>query len=98
MKYHEDIYEDDTFYISPKFSYQVFITRKYIKKLKWLLYYFVFCFSILKSKEQATYEILFEDMKKEKKKNCMKNSLIKVINICKSTKRTYGTVQQSYSE
>ncbi|ORY36244.1 hypothetical protein LY90DRAFT_625332 [Neocallimastix californiae] len=31
MKYIVDIFADDTFYIVPKFSYQVFITRIYIK-------------------------------------------------------------------
>jgi len=33
MKYNEDIFTDDTFYISPKFSYQVFNTKTYITKL-----------------------------------------------------------------
>ena len=30
MKYNEDIFVDGTFYITPKFCYQVFITQIYI--------------------------------------------------------------------
>ena len=33
MKYNEDIFARGTFYIEPKFSYKVFITRIYIKNL-----------------------------------------------------------------
>ena len=33
MKYNDDIFVNDTFYIAPKFSYQVFITKTYIKDL-----------------------------------------------------------------
>ncbi|KAG4098847.1 hypothetical protein H8356DRAFT_1358881 [Neocallimastix lanati (nom. inval.)] len=33
MKYNENKFTDGTFYITPKFSYQVFITRTYIKDL-----------------------------------------------------------------
>ena len=53
MKYSEIyIYGDDTFYIAPKFSYQVFITRTYIKDLNGFY---------------TTYEILFKEIKKKKK-------------------------------
>ncbi|KAG4101631.1 hypothetical protein H8356DRAFT_1331883 [Neocallimastix lanati (nom. inval.)] len=31
MKYNEDIFADGTYYISPKFSYQVFITKTYFE-------------------------------------------------------------------
>jgi len=33
-QYNEDIFADGTFYIEPKFSYQVFITRTYAGKNK----------------------------------------------------------------
>ncbi|KAL6596799.1 hypothetical protein U3516DRAFT_764818 [Neocallimastix sp. 'constans'] len=46
MEYNNDIFVDGTFYIAPKFSYQLFITRTYAKeldnklnKLKHLPYY-----------------------------------------------------------
>ncbi|KAL6618555.1 hypothetical protein U3516DRAFT_746842 [Neocallimastix sp. 'constans'] len=32
-EYNDDIFVDDTFFIAPKFSYQIFITRTYAKKL-----------------------------------------------------------------
>ena len=49
MKYNDDIFVNDTFYIAPKFSYQVFITRIYIKNLN---SFYTTSFSILKIKEQ----------------------------------------------
>jgi len=53
MKYNENKVTDGTFYITPKFSYQVFITRTYIKDLNGFY---------------TTYEILFKEIKKKKKK------------------------------
>ncbi|KAG4107114.1 hypothetical protein H8356DRAFT_1359643 [Neocallimastix lanati (nom. inval.)] len=44
---------DDTFKISPKCGYQVFITRTYVKELN---SFYTTSFSILKNKEQRTYE------------------------------------------
>ena len=50
MKYSEIyIYGDDTFYIAPKFSYQVFITRVYVKDLHYL---YTNSFQILKKKKR----------------------------------------------
>jgi len=37
--WNEDIFEDCTFYIQPKVSYQIFITRTYIKDLNTLYAY-----------------------------------------------------------
>jgi len=61
MKYNKDIFTDSTFYIAPKFNYQVFITRIYIKDLN---SFYTTSFSILKNKEQTIYEMLFEEKKK----------------------------------
>ncbi|KAG4092096.1 hypothetical protein H8356DRAFT_1357686 [Neocallimastix lanati (nom. inval.)] len=33
MEYNDDIFVDGTFFIAPKFSYQIFITRTYAKEL-----------------------------------------------------------------
>ena len=57
---YKDIFADETFYIAPKVSYQVFITRTYVKKLN---SFYTISFSILKNKEQATYEVLLEKIK-----------------------------------
>ena len=57
----EDIFSDGTFYIAPKFSYQVFITRTYIKKIN---SFYTTSISILKDKKQFTYETLFKEIKK----------------------------------
>ncbi|KAG4095349.1 hypothetical protein H8356DRAFT_1323447 [Neocallimastix lanati (nom. inval.)] len=46
MKFIEDKFVDGTFYIAPKFGYQVFIIRTYIKV----------------QKKQAIYEMLFEEV------------------------------------
>jgi len=59
-EYNDDIFVDGTFYIAPKFGYQVFITRTYVKELN----SFYTTFSILKNKEQEAYKILFEKLKK----------------------------------
>ena len=57
----DDIFADGTFYIAPDFSYQVFITRTYVKALN---IFYTTSFSILKNKKQSTYEKLFEEIKK----------------------------------
>jgi len=44
------------FFIAPKFSYQIFITRTYAKELD---SFYNTSFAILKNKEQETYKILF---------------------------------------
>ncbi|KAG4101852.1 hypothetical protein H8356DRAFT_1421446 [Neocallimastix lanati (nom. inval.)] len=59
------IFADGTFYIAPIFSYQVFITRTYVTELN--CFYTTSC-SILKNKKQTTYEILFEEIKKNSSK------------------------------
>ena len=59
---HNDIFADGTLLLVPKFSYQNFITRTYIKKLN---YFYTTSFSILKNKEKITYEILLEEIKKK---------------------------------
>jgi len=51
-KNNENIFADDTFYIIPKFSFQMFITRTYIKDLN---SFYTTYFSIFKNKEQTTY-------------------------------------------
>lgn len=60
-KYNNDIFIDGTFYIGPSFSYQVFITRTYIKEIN--SFYITFI-SILRDKKQATYELMFNKIKK----------------------------------
>jgi len=58
---YEDIFADGTFYIAPKISYQVFITRTYVEELN---SFYTTSFSIIKNKEQINYEILLEELKK----------------------------------
>ena len=58
------------FFIAPKFSYQIFITRTYAKELDSLYTTF---FAILKNKEQEIYKILFEKLKKKKNTNTCNN-------------------------
>ncbi|ORY55979.1 hypothetical protein LY90DRAFT_506886 [Neocallimastix californiae] len=60
-EYNDDIFVDGTFFIAPKFSYQIIITRTYIKELD---SFYTTSFAILKNKEQETYKILFEKLKK----------------------------------
>ncbi|KAG4088252.1 hypothetical protein H8356DRAFT_1432913 [Neocallimastix lanati (nom. inval.)] len=48
IKYNENMFADGTFYIEPIFGYQVFITRIYAPEIN----------------KQATYELLFEELKK----------------------------------
>ncbi|KAG4082898.1 hypothetical protein H8356DRAFT_1437394 [Neocallimastix lanati (nom. inval.)] len=59
------IFADGTFYIAPIFSYQIFITRTYVTELNC---FYTTSFSILKNKKQTTYEILFEEIKKNSSK------------------------------
>jgi len=59
-EYNDDIFVDGTFFIAPKFSYQIFITRTYAKELD---SFYTTSFAILKNKEQETYKILFEKLK-----------------------------------
>ncbi|KAG4091132.1 hypothetical protein H8356DRAFT_1408380 [Neocallimastix lanati (nom. inval.)] len=58
-------FADGTFYIAPIFRYQVFITRTYVTELNC---FYTTSFSILKNKKQTTYEILFEEIKKNSSK------------------------------
>ncbi len=41
-QYRENVFADGTFYIAPPFSYQVFITRTYVKNIKLFLHYILF--------------------------------------------------------
>ena len=62
MMIYDDIFVDGTFFIAPKFSYQIFITRTYAKELD------SFCttsFAILQNKEQEIYKI-FKKLNKKK--------------------------------
>ena len=61
-EYNNDIFVDGTFFITPKFTYQIFITRTYAKELD---SFYTTSFAILKNKEQETYKILFEKLKKK---------------------------------
>jgi len=51
-QYSEDIFVDGTFSTSPKFSYQVFITRNYRKKYNC---FYITSISLLKNKKQANF-------------------------------------------
>jgi len=59
---HKNIFAYGTFYIAPNNYYQVFIARTFITKLNG---FYTTSISILKNKEQATYEILFDEIKKK---------------------------------
>ena len=73
-EYNDDIFVDGTFFIAPKFSYQIFITRTYSKKL--ISFYYTTSFAILKKKEQETYKILFEKLKIKNANTCNNNNMI----------------------
>ncbi|OUM69834.1 hypothetical protein PIROE2DRAFT_66779, partial [Piromyces sp. E2] len=60
--YYEDIFANGTFYAAPKFSNQLFITRTYVSKINM---FSTTSISILKNKQQATYEVLFNEIKKK---------------------------------
>ena len=64
-KYCKDVFADGTFYIAPKFSYQVFITRTYVSSFN---KFYTTSVAILKNKEQATYERLFYEIQKNARK------------------------------
>ncbi|KAG4092616.1 hypothetical protein H8356DRAFT_1429426 [Neocallimastix lanati (nom. inval.)] len=70
---HNDIFADGTLLLVPKFSYQNFITRTYIKKLN---YFYTTSFSILKNKENITYEILLKEIKKT---NSRISNVVKIV-------------------
>ncbi|KAG4092160.1 hypothetical protein H8356DRAFT_1353557 [Neocallimastix lanati (nom. inval.)] len=72
-EYNDDIFVDGTFFIAPKFSYQIFITRTYAKGLN---SFYTTSFAILKNKEQETYKILFEKLKKKNANTCNNNIII----------------------
>ena len=59
---HKHVFADGTFYIAPPNTCQVFITRTYITGLNG---FYTTSISILKNKEQATYEVLFDEIKKK---------------------------------
>ncbi|KAG4083158.1 hypothetical protein H8356DRAFT_1365117 [Neocallimastix lanati (nom. inval.)] len=70
-EYNDDIFVNGTFFIAPKFSYQIFITRTYAKELD---SFYTTSFAILKNKEQKTHKILFEKLKKNA--NTCNNNII----------------------
>ncbi|KAG4088990.1 hypothetical protein H8356DRAFT_1432361 [Neocallimastix lanati (nom. inval.)] len=76
-EYNDDIFVDGTFFIAPKFSYQVFITRTYAKELD---SFYTTSFAILKNKEQETYKMLFEKLKKNAN-TCNNNIRIETKNL-----------------
>jgi len=61
-EYDDDIFVNGTFFIAPNSSYQIFITRTYAKELD---SFYTTSFAVLKNKEQETYKILFEKLKKK---------------------------------
>ncbi|ORY25144.1 hypothetical protein LY90DRAFT_514304 [Neocallimastix californiae] len=65
-KYNNDIFVDGTFYIAPKFSQQMFITRTYVKELN--SFYTTF-YAILRNKKQKTYKMLFNKLKQNSNNN-----------------------------
>ncbi|KAG4099115.1 hypothetical protein H8356DRAFT_1329888 [Neocallimastix lanati (nom. inval.)] len=68
-EYNDDIFVDGTFFIAPKFSYQIFITRTYAKELD---SFYTTSFAILQNKEQEIYKIF----KKLKKANTCNNNIM----------------------
>ena len=60
-EYNDNIFVDGTFFIAPKFSYQIFITRTYAKELD---SFYTTSFAILQNKEQEIYRI-FKKLKKK---------------------------------
>ena len=60
-EYNDNIFVDGTFFIAPKFSYQIFITRTYAKELD---SFYTTSFAILQNKEQEIYKI-FKKLKKK---------------------------------
>ena len=60
-EYNDDIFVDGTFFIAPKFSYQIFLTRTYAKEL---VSFYTTSFAILQNKKQETYKI-FKKLKEK---------------------------------
>ena len=60
-QYNKNIFAHGTFYIAPKFNYQVLITWTYVEKIN---SFYTTSISILKNKKQSTYEPLFKEIKK----------------------------------
>ncbi|ORY70832.1 hypothetical protein LY90DRAFT_503935 [Neocallimastix californiae] len=73
MEYNDDIFVDGTFFIAPKFSYQIFITRIYTKELD---SFYTTSFAILQNKEQEIYKILKKLKKKKNANTCNNNNII----------------------
>jgi len=65
-EYNNNIFMDGTFYIAPKFSHQVFITRTYVKELN---SFYTTSYAILKNKKQKTYKTLFKILKQNSNNN-----------------------------
>ncbi|KAL6628888.1 hypothetical protein U3516DRAFT_793478 [Neocallimastix sp. 'constans'] len=65
-KYNNDIFVDGTFYIAPKFSQQVFITRTYVKELN---SFYTTSYAILRNKKKKTYKMLFNKLKQNSNNN-----------------------------
>jgi len=76
-EYNDGIFVDGTFFIASKFSYQIFITRTYAKELD---SFYTTSFVILNNKDQETYKILFEKLKKNAK-TCNNNIIIEPKNL-----------------
>ncbi|KAG4084323.1 hypothetical protein H8356DRAFT_1745021 [Neocallimastix lanati (nom. inval.)] len=55
------MFADGSFYIAPIFGYQVFIIKVYAPEIN---SFYTTSLSILNNKEQATYELLLEELKK----------------------------------
>ena len=60
IEYKDNIFCDATFYSAPSISYQLLITRVYAKEFH---KYFTTSFGLMRNKEQATYEELFNSLK-----------------------------------
>ncbi|KAL6632830.1 hypothetical protein U3516DRAFT_792005 [Neocallimastix sp. 'constans'] len=71
-EYNDDIFVDGTFFIAPKFSYQILITRTYAKELD---SFYTTSFAILQNKDQEIYKI-FKKLKKKKNANTCNNNII----------------------
>ena len=96
IQYNDNIFEDGTFYIAPKFSYQVFITRTYVEKIN---SFYTTSISILKDKKQSTYETLFKKIiKKKMGVNFSKSIVISPINFhCDFEKGISNAVKNFFS-
>ncbi|KAL6601120.1 hypothetical protein U3516DRAFT_802289 [Neocallimastix sp. 'constans'] len=99
--YHKNIFADGTFYVAPKFSYQLFITRTYVGEFNM---FYTTSISTLKNKKQSTYETLFNELKKNVNK-FRSNTLITTINfhcdfeqgISNTAKKVFPNINIKYS-